>query len=90
MAAPAHTPNHPDTLLHEAACWYACLKADNASAADHAQWSQWLAASAAHRQAWARIQKVVRQLDALPPHIATHVFTHLHMPAHDARHRSPS
>ncbi|MCW5155915.1 DUF4880 domain-containing protein, partial [Burkholderia cenocepacia] len=40
-----------DRAVHEAARWFACLMAEDATARDRLAWQAWLDASATHRQA---------------------------------------
>lgn len=89
MAASAHALPLSDTVLFEAAYWYASLKADTATADDHSQWSKWLAACPAHQQAWGRVQEMLCQLDDMPPHIAVLVLSKPHPGGHAARRRKP-
>lgn len=44
--------------LAQAAEWFAILRDDSVSPADHAQWQSWLAVHAEHRAAWAEVQAV--------------------------------
>jgi len=56
----------PRDALEAAAHWYVQLN-DAATAADErAAWERWLAADAAHRQAWARMQALERRLNGVP------------------------
>ncbi|WP_195763581.1 FecR domain-containing protein [Duganella guangzhouensis] len=54
------------SVLEQAAEWFAVLGAPDARAADHAAWQRWLDASAAHREAWRRVEQLHAQLHALP------------------------
>ncbi|TKR53682.1 DUF4880 domain-containing protein [Allopusillimonas ginsengisoli] len=89
MAASAHSSSLSDTVLFEAAYWYACLQADTATADDHNQWSTWLEACPTHQQAWFRIQEVLCRLNDMPPHIAMHVLNRRHPHARTSRRRKP-
>ncbi|ACO80228.1 Anti-sigma factor protein, FecR family [Azotobacter vinelandii CA] len=52
--------------LEAAATWYVQLQAEH-SEADRQAWRDWLDANPAHAQAWARLERLQRQLGGLPP-----------------------
>ncbi|WKN21021.1 FecR domain-containing protein [Azotobacter vinelandii] len=52
--------------LEAAATWYVQLRAEH-SEADRQAWRDWLDANPAHAQAWARLERLQRQLGGLPP-----------------------
>ncbi|MGV6474911.1 FecR domain-containing protein [Azotobacter vinelandii] len=52
--------------LEAAATWYVQLQAEH-SEADRRAWRDWLDANPAHAQAWARLERLQRQLGGLPP-----------------------
>lgn len=59
--------NPPDfRVLQQAADWYALLLAADASDADRTRWRDWLAADAAHRQAWERVEAISGKFERLP------------------------
>ena len=56
---------HPDNTqepsyaaLEQAAEWFALLRSDEASAKDHKNWQNWLAAQAEHRKAWQYVERI--------------------------------
>lgn len=51
--------------LEQAAHWYALLRSGEAVAADEARWRDWLAASAAHREAWAQVERISQRFAPL-------------------------
>lgn len=55
-----------ETVLEQAANWYALLQADDVSEADRLSWQRWLATDARHAQAWARVEAMSRRFDSLP------------------------
>ncbi|MEQ4618334.1 MAG: FecR domain-containing protein [Corticimicrobacter sp.] len=59
----------------EAAHWYACLAAEDATPEDRRDWQSWLEASPAHRQAWDRLQQVQRRFERVPGDIAAAVLS---------------
>ncbi|MFG6416994.1 FecR domain-containing protein [Roseateles sp. DC23W] len=48
----------PHAALAQAADWFALLRSGEATPADQARWHDWLAAGAAHREAWARVERI--------------------------------
>jgi transmembrane sensor len=48
----------PHATLAEAAAWFALLRSGEATPADQARWHDWLAAGAAHREAWAQVERI--------------------------------
>lgn len=67
--------NEPAGPIEEAAFWYACLRAEDATEQDRRRWQQWLDASPAHRQAWARIQALSGLFGKVPGRLASSVLT---------------
>ncbi|CAM4050351.1 Protein FecR [Pseudomonas reidholzensis] len=57
-------------ILQAAATWYVQLSAAPASEAERRGWQTWLEQDARHAQAWARVEKLQRQLGALPHEVA--------------------
>ncbi len=57
-------------VLKAAATWYVQLSAAPPSEQERQAWRAWLAENAAHTQAWARVEKLQRQLGALPQDVA--------------------
>ena len=60
--------------LEAAATWYVQLNAAPPSEAERQAWRDWLGESAANAQAWARVEKLQRQLGALPQEVALPTF----------------
>lgn len=58
------------STLEAAASWYVKLNAAPPSEAQVQAWRDWLAKSQAHAQAWARVEKLQRQLGRLPADVA--------------------
>ncbi len=56
----------PRDALEAAAHWYVQLNDTAAVADERVAWERWLAADAAHRQAWARMQALERRLNGVP------------------------
>mgnify|MGYP001039788986 CR=1 FL=1 len=56
--------------LEAAATWYVQLNAAQPSDAQLRAWQEWLGKSQAHAQAWARVEKLQRQLGCLPADVA--------------------
>ncbi|MBH3430779.1 FecR domain-containing protein [Pseudomonas alkylphenolica] len=56
--------------LEAAATWYVQLNAAQPSDAQLQAWQDWLGKSQAHAQAWARVEKLQRQLGSLPADVA--------------------
>ncbi|MCY1426409.1 Protein FecR [compost metagenome] len=56
--------------LEAAATWYVQLNAAPPSETEREAWRDWLAQSESHAQAWARVEKVQRQLGMLPQDVA--------------------
>ncbi|CAM3701597.1 Protein FecR [compost metagenome] len=56
--------------LEAAATWYVQLNAAPPSDAQLQAWQDWLGKSQAHAQAWARVEKLQRQLGRLPADVA--------------------
>lgn len=56
--------------LEAAATWYVQLNATPPSEAERLAWRNWLGESVANAQAWARVEKLQRQLGALPQDVA--------------------
>ncbi|MCO7631037.1 FecR domain-containing protein [Pseudomonas guariconensis] len=57
-------------VLETAATWYVQLNAAPPGQADHAGWQAWLEQDERHARAWARVEKLQRQLGTLPEEIA--------------------
>jgi transmembrane sensor len=57
-------------VLEAAATWYVQLNATPPSDSERQAWRAWLEESAAHAQAWARVEKLQRQLGVLPHAVA--------------------
>lgn len=57
-------------VLEAAATWYVQLGAHPERADQHLAWQRWLEADPAHRQAWARVEKLQNQWSALPDGMA--------------------
>lgn len=57
-------------VLHEAANWYLDLQEAPNNASVHAAHQCWLAAEAAHRQAWLRLEKLQSKIAILPAGLA--------------------
>lgn len=53
-------------ILEEAATWYVQFNEGYADAAQTQAWEAWLAASPAHAEAWARVEKLQRQWSMVP------------------------
>lgn len=56
--------------LEAAATWFVQLNAGKPSDAQLQAWQDWLGKSQAHAQAWARVEKLQRQLGSLPADVA--------------------
>ncbi|MFK8329584.1 FecR domain-containing protein [Pseudomonas sp. BJa5] len=56
--------------LEAAATWFVQLNAAKPSDAQLQAWQEWLGKSQAHAQAWARVEKLQRQLGSLPADVA--------------------
>ncbi|WP_343720304.1 FecR domain-containing protein, partial [Achromobacter dolens] len=63
-----------ESAVHEAARWFACLMAEDATPRDRVDWQAWLDASATHRQAWERLQKMRCAFSRVPADVATAVL----------------
>lgn len=65
--------------LEQAAHWYALLRSGEATRADEARWRDWLAASAANRDAWAQVERISQRFsplrDSPDPQAAAGVLT---------------
>lgn len=70
MAQPLDYPT-----LEAAASWYVKLNAAPPSEAQVRAWQEWLGKSQAHAQAWARVEKLQRQLGRLPAYVALPTLT---------------
>lgn len=57
-------------VLEAAAHWYVQLNDAAVRPAERAAWERWLAADAAHAQAWARMQALERRLNGVPGDMA--------------------
>lgn len=64
-----------ESAVREAARWFACLMAEDATPRDRVDWQAWLDASPAHRQAWERLQKMRCAFSRVPANVATAVLT---------------
>ncbi|MGE0802818.1 MAG: FecR domain-containing protein [Lautropia sp.] len=53
-------------VLQEAAEWFALLRSPSAGTQDIERWRSWLAADAAHREAWARVEAISGKFERLP------------------------
>ncbi|WP_349971106.1 FecR domain-containing protein [Pseudomonas caspiana] len=56
--------------LEAAATWYVQLNSSKPNAAQRQAWSDWVAASPAHAQAWARVERLQSQFSSLPQEVA--------------------
>lgn len=56
----------PFAILEQAAEWFAVLSADTVDAAERQAWQHWFDSSAAHREAWRRVERVNARFSALP------------------------
>lgn len=65
----------PRSALEAAAHWYVQLNDAALRPAERAAWERWLAADAAHRQAWARMQALERRLNSVPGDMAVPTLT---------------
>lgn len=74
MAEVLPPPPAEERAVHEAARWFACLMAEDATPRDHLDWQAWLDASAAHRQAWDRLQSVRHAFGRVPGEVAASVL----------------
>ena len=74
-ALPTAPPCAEQLAVHEAARWFACLMAEDATPRDHLDWQAWLDASATHRQAWERLQTVRCAFGRVPGNVAAVVLT---------------
>ena len=61
--------------IEEAAFWYACLQAGDATEHDRLRWQGWLDACPSNRQAWARIQEVRSLFDKVPGKLVSPVLS---------------
>ncbi len=66
--------NKSSSSIEEAAFWYACLQAEDATEQDRRRWQGWLDACPSNRQAWARIQEVRSLFDKVPGRLASPVL----------------
>lgn len=57
-------------VLQEAAEWFAQLRSGHAADAEHRRWQAWLDASAAHRDAWRRVESINARFERLPGQLA--------------------
>jgi transmembrane sensor len=62
--------------IHAAAEWYARLRGEPASPALEQAWQDWLAADAAHRQAWQRVEAVCGEFKRVPGQLALPALSH--------------
>ncbi|MFN3988084.1 MAG: FecR domain-containing protein [Rhodocyclaceae bacterium] len=70
---PSHrtvTPPDEARAVHEAARWYARLRAEPATPALEQAWRDWLAADDAHRSAWGKVERVCGQFGLVPGRLA--------------------
>lgn len=56
-----------DPIRHQAAAWFARLRADDASEADRRQWRAWLAEDPRHRDSYARLEQLWSSLGSHAP-----------------------
>lgn len=63
------------STLEAAASWYVTLNAAPPSEAQVRAWQDWLGKKQAHAQAWARVEKLQRQLGRLPADVALPTLT---------------
>lgn len=63
------------STLEAAASWYVKLNAAPPSEAQVRAWQDWLGKNQAHAQAWARVEKLQRQLGRLPADVALPTLT---------------
>jgi transmembrane sensor len=68
------TATLPDHILEEAADYLVRWQAGQVSDDDRAAHARWLARSADHARAWARAERLMQNLGALPPQIALPVL----------------
>lgn len=59
------TANPHAGALGQAAEWFAIFASDSVTEADHRRWQQWLADSAANREAWAQVERLDGELRAV-------------------------
>lgn len=71
---PGQRMSKSSSPIEEAAFWYACLRAEDATEQDHRRWQQWLDASPSNQQAWARIQEVRSLFGRVPGKFASPVL----------------
>lgn len=71
---PGKGMNKPASPIEEAAYWYACLQAEDATEQDHRSWQHWLDTSPSNRQAWDRVQAVCGVLGRVPGKFASRVL----------------
>lgn len=74
MAEVLPPPSAEERAVHEAARWFACLMAEDATPSDRLAWQSWLDASATHRQAWDRLQSVRHAFSRVPGNVAASVL----------------
>lgn len=74
MASPL-AQNLPNTCLESAVQWYVQLNDSQVSDSQRQAWRDWLEASPDHARAWARVEKLQRQLRGVPVDLALPVLT---------------
>ncbi len=55
----------PHLALEQAAEWFALLRSGEAGEAERGAWRAWLAASEAHRSAWAQVERISRRFEPI-------------------------
>jgi transmembrane sensor len=71
----AALPKMPNSCLEMAVHWYVQLNDGGADERQRHAWQTWLAASPDHARAWARVEKLQRQLRGVPLDLALPVLT---------------
>jgi transmembrane sensor len=74
MASPAARPM-PHTCLEMAVHWYVQLNDGSVDDSQRLAWQRWVAESPDHARAWARVEKLQRQLRGVPMDLALPVLT---------------
>ncbi|GLK88251.1 FecR domain-containing protein [Pseudomonas turukhanskensis] len=74
MASPAARPM-PKNCLEMAVHWYVQLNDGDADDNQRQAWQRWVAESPDHARAWARVEKLQRQLHGVPMDLALPVLT---------------
>lgn len=74
-ASSASRPGADLRAVHEAAEWYARLRAETPTPALEHAWQAWLAADGAHRLAWQKVETVCGQFRRIPGPLAVPVLS---------------